>query len=147
MLTITGVVVVFILVRLVLVAVAGRASRNVATRPVVDRRSARPLDASPGGALSSACYIEAPASAERRAVSCSFVEFDERGDYLDFEQHRHAYETIMRLVKADPPVTIVILFTFTVVSEIFLTTICPSRENPNFTFVKSSVSLLVVIRS
>jgi hypothetical protein len=34
--------------------------------------------------------------------SCSFVEFDERGDFLDFAQHRHCEEVISNFVSAGP---------------------------------------------
>src|SRR5262249_28580236 len=40
--------------------------------------------------------------------SCSFIEFDERGDYLDFHQHRHAYQKILELAKSQQPLTVVI---------------------------------------
>jgi hypothetical protein len=53
-------------------------------------------------------YIESQLQQEVGTHSCSFVEFDERGDYLDFAQHRDAYERIMRLAAAAQPLTVVI---------------------------------------
>jgi len=41
--------------------------------------------------------------------SCSFVEFDERGDYLDFHQHKHAYEKVLALAH-DHEHLIVVMF-------------------------------------
>lgn len=34
--------------------------------------------------------------------SCSFVEFDGQGDYVDFEQHQHAWEKIGELARQQP---------------------------------------------
>ena len=36
------------------------------------------------------------------------MEFDERGDYLNFEQHRHAYQKIKALADEGTPLTVVI---------------------------------------
>jgi hypothetical protein len=41
-----------------------------------------------------AAYIESKVG---KRFSCSFVEFDGRGDFADFDQHRSAYTTIRRL--------------------------------------------------
>src|SRR6516225_6150006 len=96
--------------------VAGHASRNRALRPVSPppkEAANRPQDVSPpdpGPSVSySACwYIETPPRDTSRPTSCSFVEFDERGDYLDFWQHRHAYEKILSLARNRDPLTIVV---------------------------------------
>ena len=49
--------------------------------------------------LGDSFYIEAPDNA--RGYSCSFVEFDGRGDYLDFQQHTHCYNRIKELARED----------------------------------------------
>src|SRR5438128_2565620 len=48
---------------------------------------------------SSSSFIEGKTS-NGSLVSCSFVEFDERGDFLDFDQHRSCEATIRELVHA-----------------------------------------------
>jgi len=45
-------------------------------------------------------YIESQASSGAKPFSCSFIEFDERGDYLDFGQHTNAYQRIQALSKS-----------------------------------------------
>jgi hypothetical protein len=52
-------------------------------------------------------YIEARSAEPAPPWSCSFVEFDERGDYLDFWQHRHAYQKIIELGRTGQPLTVV----------------------------------------
>ena len=84
-------------VLLVLVLV-GRAPRGHATRPVTNLQ--------PGHPNWERCYIESTGCGA--AHSCSFVEFDERGDYLDFDQHRNAYEQILKLAGGPEPLTVVI---------------------------------------
>jgi len=69
---------------------AGIASRGVATRKVT---------AAPPPENRKAWYIQSDPPPKGLPHSCSFVEFDERGDYLDFAQHQHAYEKIMALAK------------------------------------------------
>jgi hypothetical protein len=44
-------------------------------------------------------YIQSFETADQKPYSCSFVEFDERGDYLDFQQHRQAYLKIKELAQ------------------------------------------------
>src|SRR5437763_1285822 len=85
------------LVAWLLVLIAGRAPRGHALRPVRDPQ--------PGLPNWDRCYIESTCGA---AHSCSFVEFDERGDYLDFAQHRDAYERILTLAQAPEPLTVVL---------------------------------------
>jgi hypothetical protein len=46
-------------------------------------------------------YIEGNTKNER-PISCSFVEFDERGDFLDFQQHRHCENQIKDFVSKGP---------------------------------------------
>jgi hypothetical protein len=53
-------------------------------------------------------YVESNTRFGGRPYSCSFVEFDERGDYLDFHQHQHAYQKIRQLTKAAEPLVLVI---------------------------------------
>ena len=67
-----------------------------------------PMRYDPAGAQevakSKSWYIEGVAPAGGVApvgvgISCSFVEFDERGDFLDFNQHRACQETLKNLAK------------------------------------------------
>ena len=53
-------------------------------------------------------YVESTEQFGGLPYSCSFVEFDERGDYLDFHQHRHAYQKIRELTEAAEPLVLVI---------------------------------------
>jgi len=77
----------------VVISAGGCASRGRALRPTVNGSTG----ADPKPNKANAYYIESKAKASEKPFSCSFVEFDERGDYLNFAQHRHAYETIRRL--------------------------------------------------
>src|SRR5262252_1207397 len=61
---------------------AGHAPRGAASRPAQGQGST-PSQGTPNSA---AWYIESSAVGSELPHSCSFVEFDERGDYLDFEQ-------------------------------------------------------------
>lgn len=61
-----------------------------------------------GLAKAEAWYIESSPVAGELVHSCSFVEFDERGDYLDFNQHRHAYEKIRALAETHEHLIVVI---------------------------------------
>jgi hypothetical protein len=96
--------------------VAGHAPRNQALRavsPSPEEKTSRPQDVhppDPGPSVpySESWYIETPPRDKSRPTSCSFVEFDERGDYLDFWQHRHAYEKILSLARSGDPLTIVV---------------------------------------
>jgi hypothetical protein len=94
---------------LVLPFFAGYASRGRALRPVIgpihlvigpdgEQRKLQP-DPAPDISKSQAWYVESTKKFGGRPYSCSFVEFDERGDYLDFHQHLHAYEKIRELAK------------------------------------------------
>lgn len=66
--------------------IAGHSSHGVATRKVVGgSEDGRPQpDPSPNIPPSQAWYIESAETADALPHSCSFIEFDERGDYLDF---------------------------------------------------------------
>jgi hypothetical protein len=79
--------------------IVGHAPRGRPLRPVVD-------DATnvPGWKR---WYIESVGDEPARH-SCSFIEFDERGDYLDFRQHRDAYQRIIELASAGTPLTLAI---------------------------------------
>jgi len=46
-------------------------------------------------------YIEGRTKTDR-LISCSFVEFDERGDFLDFRQHRDCEARITNMVESGP---------------------------------------------
>lgn len=70
----------------------GCASRK-AMRPTLGKTGDPPSSIQNGNKW----YIESRPSPGEKPVSCSFVEFDQRGDYLDFQQHRHAYEKIHQL--------------------------------------------------
>ncbi|HEY3659858.1 MAG TPA: hypothetical protein VGK91_01370 [Candidatus Udaeobacter sp.] len=81
--------------------VAGSASRGVALRKV---RVTGPIGeniADPQADLrnSRKWYIESLSPEKGLPYSCSFVEFDERGDYLDFLQHKHAYQKVIALAQ------------------------------------------------
>jgi hypothetical protein len=105
---------VWILVALVIDRLAGHAPRGRALRPVVGYMpdESLPDDIVPDGTKDIAnCkrwYIETPTRDYALPCSCSFVEYDERGDYLDFAQHRHAYQKIMQLAKEARPLTVVV---------------------------------------
>ena len=87
---------------------AGHTSRGRALRPVTS--SLADVDGGPSGEDDNAVrwYIESTPDAGGLPHSCSFVEFDERGDYLDFEQHRRAYQKILALAANEMPLTVVI---------------------------------------
>jgi pimeloyl-ACP methyl ester carboxylesterase len=59
-------------------------------------RSAQVPDPDETVPLDKAWYIE---SKSNTPFSCSFVEFDERGDYLSFNQHRHARKKVRELAE------------------------------------------------
>lgn len=48
-----------------------------------------------------AWYVEAKASAGGKPYSCSFVEFDGRGDFIDFKQYRAAWGKVRELGEKD----------------------------------------------
>ena len=77
------------------------------------RRPTRPTngvtnDPPPSVKKANAWYIESKPLDSGKPISCSFVEFDERGDYLDFEQHRNAYNKIKQLATNGERLLIVI---------------------------------------
>jgi hypothetical protein len=78
-----------------LLLIVGCAPRGYALRPTGTNKNDPPEDVPNGKAW----YIESQPGAGGKATSCSFVEFDERGDYLDFQQHRHAYTKIRELAQ------------------------------------------------
>lgn len=83
-----------------IIALTSCASRGVPTRQVIHAQQKAPQpDPPPGYDLTKSWYIEGAAQTGGKPYSCSFIEFDDRGDYLDFPQHRHAYEKIRSLAK------------------------------------------------
>lgn len=53
-------------------------------------------------------YIEGQAQDERHTrYSCSFVEFDGRGDHIDYRQHRAAYSKVLELAAEQPLLLVV----------------------------------------
>src|SRR5215471_19509901 len=87
---------------------SGHAPRNRASRPVTPPSDDHPQDPDPKTPLYERWYLEATPAGDVLTVSCSFIEFDERGDYLDFGQHRHAYEKILSLAETGVPLTVVL---------------------------------------
>jgi hypothetical protein len=77
-----------------LILLSGCATRGRATRlPPAEKGETR--------AKADSWYVESVAKAGEKPFSCSFVEFDERGDYLDFRQHRDAYSRVRDLSEND----------------------------------------------
>ena len=64
----------------------------------------RPMRIKPGDKvpLGESWYIQSSPADPKHVHSCSFVEFDGRGDYIDFEQHRHAWEKVGELARKQP---------------------------------------------
>lgn len=89
---------------------AGHSSRGVATRKVSGEPDEKglPPHPAPDLPLAKAWYIESVKQADALQHSCSFIEFDERGDYLDFSQHRHAYEKVRSLATENEHLIVVI---------------------------------------
>ena len=89
--------------------IAGSASRGVALRKViggvVGRDMPDPPDEIP---IHQKWYIESVSPEKGLPHSCSFVEFDERGDYLDFHQHLHAYEKVKALANGKQNLVLVL---------------------------------------
>ena len=77
---------------LTILGTTGCASRGVALRPT--RNFDGSLRTNPPPATA---WVISTTSPSEPSVSCSFVEFDERGDYLDFEQHTNAWKRIRQL--------------------------------------------------
>jgi hypothetical protein len=99
------VVVAVILLVLIIDSWASRVPRGVAFRPTRGVKGAPPPTTPPGDAW----YIESQPG--KSAVhSCSFIEFDERGDYLDFGQHQHAWVKIRELSAGDKPPALVVIY-------------------------------------
>jgi hypothetical protein len=88
---------------------AGSASRGVALRKVVGGNVGNNVP-DPPAAMANAqrWYIESNSPEQGLPHSCSFVEFDERGDYLDFHQHKHAYEKVLALAQKHEHLIVVI---------------------------------------
>jgi hypothetical protein len=80
--------------------IAGSASRGVALRRVVVGHVGDNVPDPPATiANAQKWYIESTSPEQGLPHSCSFVEFDERGDYLDFYQHKHAYQKVLALAQ------------------------------------------------
>jgi hypothetical protein len=83
-----------------LTCIAGSASRGIALRKVVVGAVGDNVPDPPTNITNAQkWYIESTSPEQGLPHSCSFVEFDERGDYLDFHQHKHAYEKILALAQ------------------------------------------------
>src|SRR5205085_2435198 len=89
--------------------IAGSASRGVALRRVnggiIGHDMPDPGDDIPNHQK---WYIQSISPEKGLPHSCSFVEFDERGDYLDFRQHLHAYEKVKALAERHEHLIVVI---------------------------------------
>lgn len=90
---------------LIVVFPCGCASRGVALRPTHDLDGNRLTKEPPAKA-----HFIQTTSTTKPVVSCSFVEFDERGDYLDFAQHTNAWHIVRDLSKANPQGLLVIIY-------------------------------------
>jgi hypothetical protein len=89
--------------------IAGSAHRGVALRKVTGAVGVRDMP-DPPAELDNAqkWYIQSSSPEKGLPHSCSFVEFDERGDYLDFRQHVHAYEKVKALAEDNKHLIVVI---------------------------------------
>jgi hypothetical protein len=88
---------------------AGTASRGVALRKVIGGVIGKDMPDPPASIPNAQkWYLESAAPAKGLPHSCSFVEFDERGDYLDFFQHLHAYEKVRKLAREHEHLIVVI---------------------------------------
>ena len=87
---------------------SGHAPRNRPFRPVTPPDDSDPKDPDPTIPLYRCWYLETAPVSGVLPTSCSFIEFDERGDYLDFWQHRHAYQKILSLARSGEPLTVVV---------------------------------------
>lgn len=81
-----------------LLAITSCTSVGVATRSHIPKQPAERLASQ--DKRTESCYIETSSAQEK--FSCSFVEFDGRGDFIDIRQHQHCYETILALSKEQP---------------------------------------------
>lgn len=93
--------IIFFIASFVLTWIAGSASQGVALRKVMvvgDVADNLP-DPPPTIPNAQKWYIQSTSPEQGLPHSCSFVEFDERGDYLDFHQHKHAYEKVLSLAQ------------------------------------------------
>jgi hypothetical protein len=88
-----------------LVLLTGCAPRG-ALRPTLGHHGSPPPDIPKADAW----YIESAPAQGAKPFSCSFVEFDERGDYLDFQQHRHAYLKIKQLADKEKEHLLVVMY-------------------------------------
>ena len=75
----------------------------------------RPTDGAKGDPSESvpkadAWYIESKPTDGSLPYSCSFVEFDQRGDYLDFEQQRRSWEKIKELGSKQQQKLLVVIY-------------------------------------
>lgn len=52
-------------------------------------------------------FIESQPTDGASLHSCSFVEFDGHGDYIDFEQHQHAWQKVGELARQQPLVLVI----------------------------------------
>jgi hypothetical protein len=80
---------------------SGHAPRNCAVRPVTPPDGNDPKEPDSTIPLHERWYLETSPAGSALPTSCSFIEFDEHGDYLDFWQHRHAYEKICRCARGE----------------------------------------------
>lgn len=88
-----------LLVLSMVAGLCGCATRGKALRPTGGKKGDPETSGPDKVALADAWYIQSTAKAGAKPYSCSFVEFDERGDYLDFQQHKHSWEKIKALSK------------------------------------------------
>ena len=96
----------------IFVALTGCATRGVPYRPaalLVDHAHDR-YDPPADLPKADAWYIQGQTAPGRggQEYSCSFVEFDERGDFLDFDQHTIAWKKILQFSAESRPVLLVI---------------------------------------
>jgi hypothetical protein len=90
-LEIMRIVLIVSLVIITAVVVSGCATKGVATRV-----TGNAAEGGPGNAW----YIESKNTSSKLPYSCSFVEFDERGDYLNFAQQQDSWRKIEEIAKA-----------------------------------------------
>src|SRR5437588_1202803 len=64
----------------------------------------KPMRIKPGAEVpvGESWFIESSANADASVHSCSFVEFDGQGDYINFEQHQHAWKKVSELARQQP---------------------------------------------